>query len=658
MQKSKIKKSIKGKIIGYTTFVITLLVIISILIMMFSMKSLTNTILLDTLQPMVKESAKTVEENIHILANRMMSMAEDARITKKTQNYEQDCNMVLNEAKEMYELYGIALYNKDGSLFLGNGDVANDIKNDKIYEYLQSTDNLSFNDSTLFNNKLGITVAMPIKINKETEYYLLAVYQYDALNDVLSNINIGQSGQPIVIDSTGQIVGHKKEDYIKSCKNVFDNCTDSEKEVYNRIIKGETGSAEAIIDNENNFIAFAPIGGTHWSLIVEVPKSDYLYFADRAIITVILVATILLFIALLVIYRLSKSISISVNKATKRIVELAEGDLKTNVEVVYSKDEMELLTSSLQDTVSSVNYYISEIKRVLADISEGNFDINISGEYKGDFVLIKKSLSNIVNSLNFTMNTIKELAGRLSLTAEGLNDEFERLHIASITQNDSAEKLVNEVEAVEKKLIDVSINSENTKERVVEIAKKIEQGNDRMKSLSDTMNEISLKADEITNISKIIENIAFQTEILSLNASVEASRAGDYGKGFAVVANEVKKLSNESTVAAKNSTKMIKEIYETISKGSELMKETALSLEEISKLSKIIEEITDELEKTVDIQKNSLVNMADNIGNISNIADENLQNSESAKKISSEIADEANKLYDVIGKFNLKEGGK
>ncbi len=658
MDKGNLRGSIKKKIIVYTTSVIVVLIAVSSVIMMFSMQSLTDTILLDTLQPMVKESAKTVEGNLHILADRMMSIADDNRLLVVGEDYKEKCNEVLSEAKEVYELYELGLYDKDGNLYLGTEGTEASISSEKIFEYLKKTDNFSIGEFDYFQNNIGITMGMPVKVNGETAYYLIGAYKYDALNDVLININIGKSGKPVIIDNSGKIVGHQDTELIKKEMNIFDGCSNSAKDVYTRMTTGETGSAQAVVDDENTFIAFAPIGGTQWSLAVQVPKSDYTYLTNKAIIVTILAAVVMLLIAIAIIYKFSKSISVSVSMATERIGKLADGDLKTAVEVVNSKDEMEFLTGSLNMTISSINYYVSEIKRVLFDISNGNLNIDVDGEYKGDFIVVKESLAHIVDSLNDTMNLINDSAGSLSNTAMNLKNEFERLHLASVNQNESAEKLVCEVETVGQKLLDVSKNSESTKESVAEIAIKIQKGNDRMVLFSQAMDEISYNAQEITNISKAIEDIALQTELLSLNASVEAARAGEYGKGFAVVAEEVKKLSLESTEAAKSSSNMLLNIHNTIEKGLELMKEMSDAFDEISQVSKSIENITDELGVAVNVQQSSLTSMADDISSISLIADENLKNSETAKKFSDEISNEANRLHTMIGKFNLRRDRK
>ena len=119
----KIKRSLSGRILQSTTLNLLLLVIICCMIMAFSMQSLANSILLDSLQPMARQSAKTVEANIHMLADRMMTIAGDSRISADdTAQAQADREAVLVEAAEIYELHTIALYNTDGQLVQGIND--------------------------------------------------------------------------------------------------------------------------------------------------------------------------------------------------------------------------------------------------------------------------------------------------------------------------------------------------------------------------------------------------------------------------------------------------------------------------------------------------------------------------------------------------------
>ena len=185
-----IKRSLNKRILRSTTLNILILVVISCAIMAVSMQSLANNILLDSLQPMARQSAKTVEANIHMLADRMMTIAGDSRMHEaaaagsgETGEPQPDAAAtaenrmaVLEEAAEIYELYTIALYDLDGRLVQGI-DGAPESLDSGFLALLQETDNLTTSSSTLYQGKLGITMGMPVKEEGETVLYVMGVYK-------------------------------------------------------------------------------------------------------------------------------------------------------------------------------------------------------------------------------------------------------------------------------------------------------------------------------------------------------------------------------------------------------------------------------------------------------------------------------------------------
>lgn len=177
-----------------------------------------------------------------------------------------------------------------------------------------------------------------------------------------------------------------------------------------------------------------------------------------------------------------------------------------------------------------------------------------------------------------------------------------------------------------------------------------------MASLSDAMDNINRNAQKITQIAKAIEDIAFQTNILALNASVEAARAGSAGKGFAVVADEVKQLASKSAEAAKSATDMVTNTKAIIRTGVELTADTAGSLQAISDVSNQISAISDQLVTAVKSQESALAIMEERIETISAIADDNLKNAGGMEQSSSLLAKEAEVLQSQVRKFVLKEG--
>lgn len=661
----KTRKSLNGRILRHTTLNILILVAVCCVIMALSMQSLANSILLDSLQPMARQSAKTVEANIRILAERMMMLAGDSRmnivdiggnVTESGHDGEAAANgweAVLTEAAEIYEFYTIALYDLSGRLVQGI-DGAPESLDDGFFAMLKETDNLTTYNSTIFQDNLGITMGMPVKENGETAFYLVGVYKYDMLNDVLSSINIGKNGMAYMVNQEGIVTGHPDQSKVQAQSTLLQLGGGNE-EAIKSVTTGETGSTEFDIDGQQMLVAFSPIHGTQWALVIQVPKSDYNHLINGAMIVAGICTLVVLFLSILVILRMARSISKPVKNVTNRMLCLSDGDLHTEVAHIRSGDELEIMTRTLADTVESVNRYISDIHQVLSGVADGNLQIEPQVQYKGDFTLIRNSLVTILASMNKTISGFRAAAARLAQMAEELSGQSGQLHQASLEQNQATEVLVDEVTHVKEQLAGVIKSSDQTHTMTGEITRKVQEANTQMDSLSNAMSNISSNAQEITSIAKAIDNIAFQTNILALNASVEAARAGSAGRGFAIVADEVKELAGKSAQEAQNAMDIVTNTRAVIQEGVELNASTAESLQAIYGVSTEISKISDQLVAAVQGQENALISMEERIATISSIADRNLQSAVGTSQSSELLAKEAEELQMQVKKFALKE---
>lgn len=659
------RKSLNGRILRNTTLNILILVAVCCVIMALSMQSLANSILLDSLQPMARQSAKTVEANIRMLAERMMMLAGDSRMNivdiggnaaesgHDGKTAADGWEAVLTEAAEIYEFYTIALYDLSGRLVQGI-DGAPESLDDGFFTMLKETDNLTIYNSTIFQDKLGITMGMPVKENGETAFYLVGVYKYDMLNDVLSSINIGKNGMAYMVNREGIVTGHPDQSKVQA-KSTLLQLGGGNEEAIKSVTTGETGSTEFDIDGQQMLVAFSPIHGTQWALVIQVPKSDYNNLINGAMIVAGICTLAVLFISILVILRMARSISKPVKNVTNRMLGLSDGDLHTEVAHIRSGDELEIMTRTLADTVGCVNRYISDIHRVLSGVSDGNLQIEPQVQYKGDFTLIRNSLVTILASMNKTISGFRAAAARLAQMAEELSGQSGQLHQASLEQNQATEVLVDEVTHVKEQLAGVIKSSDQTHTMTSKITRKVQEANTQMDALSNAMSNISSNAQEITSIAKAIDNIAFQTNILALNASVEAARAGSAGRGFAIVAEEVKELAGKSAQSAQNAMAIVANTKAVIQEGVELNASTAESLQAIYGVSTEISEISDQLIAAVQGQENALISMEERIATISSIADRNLQSAVGTSQSSELLAKESEELQVQIKKFALKE---
>ena len=662
-----IKRSLNRRILRNTTLNILILVAICCTFMALSMQSLANNILLDSLQPMARQSAKTVEANIHMLADRMMTIAGDSRMNAPeaagpdgTETVRPNAvsaaasrQAVLEEAAEIYELYTIALYDLDGRLVQGLSGAPESLESG-FFALLRETDNLTTDSSAIFQGKLGITMGMPVKENGETALYVVGVYKYDTLNDVISSINLGRSGMAYMVNQEGIVTGHPDQSLALN-RSSLSQLSGGSAEAAERVTTGETGAVEFPVGGERMLAAFSPIRGTQWSLVIQIPKSDYSHFINTAMLMSILATIAVLAVSLLVVLRLARSISRPVKRVTDRMVALSDGDLHTEVLHIDTGDELEVMTQTLDATLESMNRYISDIQQVLTRVAGGDLRTGPQVDYKGDFVLIRGSLCTITESMNETLLGFRDAADRLTGMAEQLSGQSVQLHQASMEQNASTEELVHEVSHVKDRLADVTESSGQTRVQTEEIARRIQSANEQMNALTSAMDDISANAQQIIKIAKDIEDIAFQTNILALNASVEAARAGVAGKGFAVVADEVKQLAAKSTAAAQSATEMVNNTKAIIQTGVALTADTAGSLHAISDVSAQINDISDQLAAAVQGQEAALASMEARIATISDIADRNLQNAGETEQSSGSLAREAEALQSHVRKFVLKE---
>ena len=562
---------------------------------------------------------------------------------------------MLEEAAEIYEFYSIALYDLEGR-FLQGIDGAPELLDGGLLALLRETDNLTTDASTIYQGKLGITMGMPVKENGETALYLVGVYKYDALNDVISSINLGREGMAYMVDREGTVTGHPDQSLALN-RASLSSLSGGGQEALSRVTTGETGATELPMNGERMLVAYSPIRGTQWSLVIQIPKSDYDHFINAAMLVAILSTLAGLALSIFLVLRLARSISRPVKSVTARMVALSDGDLHTEVVPVHSRDELEVMTQTLKTTVESVNRYISDIQEVLTQVARGNLRTGPQMDYRGDFILIQGSLQTITHSMNETISGFRAAAARLTSMAEGLSGQSVQLHHASMEQTQSTEALVQEVGRVKERLASVSDSSSQTRTQTEEITRRIQDANTQMSDLSSAMDNISANAQQITKIAKAIEDIAFQTNLLALNASVEAARAGAAGKGFAVVADEVKQLAAKSAGAAKNATEIVNSTRTIIQTGVELTADTAGSLRAISGVSTQISAISDQLVAAVQGQKSALSVMEERIEAISSIAERNLQNAGETEQSSALLAREAEALQSQVQKFVLKEEG-
>lgn len=640
-------KSLNRKLVASAIYPVILFAIICYSIMILSMRNLTDTLLLDNLQPLARESAYAIETNLHLLADRMMSISNDSRL----QNAD---TSVLEEARTIYELHTIGLYDLNGNLISGDSNSPDVIESD-FFSLLKKTDNLTTGDSTVFQDQLGITMGMPVKQGQDTRFYVVGVYKYDMLSEVLNGIHVGRSGQAHILGPEGKVVACGDQNAVLQETTLADLRGSGYQQIEAQLISGATGAVEASANGETMFLSFSPIRGTQWSLVIELPKSDYNPLINKAILQITLVALVLLALTICWAIHTARAISNPIRTMSKRMIGLSDGDLHNEVTQTHTGDELELLSTTLNRTVINLNQYIAEIDRVLAHIASGDLDIAPHGEYKGDFGAIRISLANIIDYMNETMRNFRVSAVQLNDMAVQLKEHSAQLYHASAAQSQSAVELVSEVSDVRVHLDHVTDTAGETHKKASDILQRTETAGVKMDALSQAMDSINTNAQNISQITSVIDDIAAQTNILAINAAIEAARSGTAGKGFAVVAGEVKELAAKSAEAAQSAAAVVANTQLLVKDGVSLTADTAESVRSIVSASAEISGFAQKLFQAVQQQESALTTMEEKIATISEIASNNQQSAQQSEQSSLMLSQEADHLQKQVEKFQLKE---
>lgn len=512
------------------------------------------------------------------------------------------------------------------------------------------------------NGKMNIMVSAPVMKNNTFQGIVFIGLDASFLCDLVSDIQIGETGNASMINSKGDTIGYSDEQLVLDAYNTQDEVkNDSSLEqlaaVERRVMAGETGFDSYHYNGQRKYVAFTPVEGTNgWGLYVAVEKSEFL---GRTNFGILIIAGLIL-IAVISSYALMSKMAASIVKPIQlcvdRMKKLAEGDIQSEVPEITTGDETQILAESSKILIYNIRQVIGDIDYCLMEMAKGNFAINSKAEesYVGDFQNIYHSIKELNLTLNDTLNQIVEVAGQVGLGAEQMSQNAQDLAEGATDQAGSVEKLTATIASVARAAIESAKDSLEAYENAKQSAESAEESSQEIKKLLEAMERISETSKEIEKIIGAIEDIATQTNLLSLNASIEAARAGEAGRGFAVVADQIGKLASDSAQSAVNTRELIGKSLEEIEKGNTITLKTADVLKDVIDGMKEFAQVANKSSEESNVQADSMREVENGIEQISGVVQSNSAAAEEASATSEELFAQSENLNTLVKKFKLK----
>lgn len=389
---------------------------------------------------------------------------------------------------------------------------------------------------------------------------------------------------------------------------------------------------------------------------IDVKISDTeerIYVLNIISIMACLITTICTVLVTLSTYKyINDNIIKKVIRISEEAKKLAEGKLDLELDL-GAKLEMGELVESLDHSVKKISEYIGAIKMGMSTFAEGNLSISSPIKFEGDFIEIQVAIDKFRIMISKALADIK----RESISVAGGSEYIAKASVELAEGASSQASNVEEIFSTISELTDVvettAANTNAINSLMAETIQKVNLGNEKMGEMNDAMCLISGKSTEIKNIINTINNISEQTNLLSLNAAIEAARAGTAGKGFAVVADEVRSLAEESKMAAKTIEELIFDTIKAVNQGEAKVEETTIVFEDIQNSSAEIQEKTQLVAIVSKEQACSMKQLKKGVEDIAKVVENNSATSEETAAASEELAKSTSVMNELIGDFKL-----
>ncbi len=520
------------------------------------------------------------------------------------------------------------------------GIFASDIKLTSIQKTVEQFSNAEQGKTSFLIDGEGVVVAHPESVYYEELYNYKNNTHTVAKQDGNGNVVHDAEGNIVTKESPIEI----SEDYSSAIQAVM---------------SGKSGSGQIKDNGKEYYISYAPVPldgvSDSWSVITLQEKNVAMRLMDRIMNASVITTFLAVLLAILLILAISHSISSPIRKCLLRLELLSKGDLTSTVPQTTGKDESAQLLRALNSTILTMKKIIGDLAYHMNLLANGDLTGETEHAYGGEFDQIGDSLSKIQTSLNSSLSEVGLRANKVQDTSYMISEAAQSLAKDTASQADAAGELSVTIQKISEKITANASAADEANSKMKQVTREITAGNTAIGKLSDAMDSIYEDSQKINGITKLIQDIASQTNLLAMNASVEATRAGKAGESFAVVAGEIRSLADRCANASHDTYELITATLSALNGGMSILADTMQYMKNSTADTKVTEQLIADIAAATKEQAESITQILSFLEQISVIIQNNSAASEENASASESLTTEANMLKNLLQNYQYRK---